>query len=182
MFDTYWLWAFLTMFSFFMDLIAVNSKRIGSKPFFGFIFVSLPSGSRLILVLPFIEQPRFHFTDLTTLSLGFPILILGLFFAVAPVYHLGIINPFTRPERTEKLQTDGLYGIIRHPILFGEAIWPFGWSIIFKSIPGFIFSFVWLTCLYLFTYTEEERLIEEHGETYTRYKQQVPRFFPRFRI
>lgn len=71
--------------------------------------------------------------------------------------------------------------MLRHPILFGEAIWPFGWSLIFKSIPGFAFAFIWLVCLYLLTYTEEERLIEEHGEAYIRYQHQVPRFFPHFR-
>lgn len=143
--------------------------------------MTLPFVSRLIIVLPFIDQPRFSFSDLVAVSIGLPVLIFGFFFALSPVSNLGILSPFTRPNQGEKLQTGGFYGILRHPIMFGEAVWPFGWALIFKSIPGVLFAFVWLVCLYLFSYPEEERLLEEHGAAYTQYQQQVPRFFPRFR-
>ena len=117
MLDSYWFWAFVILFSFFLDVIIVNSKRIGSTPLFGIIFVTLPFVSRLIIVLPFIEPPRFSISNLVAVTIGIPVLIFGFFFALAPVSHLGILSPFTRPEQNEKLQTGGFYRMLRHPIL-----------------------------------------------------------------
>ena len=179
MINNFWFWGFLAMFSIFMCTFIITSKKLGSNRLYGAVFVGLLAGSRAILVLPFIQQPRFSIPSTAALVIGISIFLVGIFLCIASA---SFINPVTKPSREEKLKTDGLYGMTRHPLMLGEILWPFGWSIIFQSIPGLLFSFFWMFCMYMFSIVEEERLVEEYGEDYLDYQRRVPKFIPRIRI
>jgi protein-S-isoprenylcysteine O-methyltransferase Ste14 len=77
------------------------------------------------------------------------------------------------PNKEGKLQTSGIYGVVRHPIYFGDAFWPLGWSIMFNASYSLMLSPLWLIILLLFSSVEEERLVEEYGDEYVKYKQRV---------
>jgi hypothetical protein len=84
-----------------------------------------------------------------------------------------------RAHQQHTLATDGLYGLVRHPQyaglfigLFGEGVvhWPTIFSV--TLFPIIVIAYT------LLAYREERHMIEEFGEQYRIYRQQVPAFFP----
>ena len=86
-----------------------------------------------------------------------------------------------RAHQENKLATDGLYGLVRHPQytglfigLFGEGVvhWPTIFSVILFPIIVLAYT--------LLAYREERHMPEHFGEQYRIYQAQVPMFFPRW--
>jgi protein-S-isoprenylcysteine O-methyltransferase Ste14 len=84
-----------------------------------------------------------------------------------------------RAKQENRLATDGLYGLVRHPQytglfigLFGEGVihWPTIFSV--GLFPVIVLAYV------LLARREEKKVIEEFGQEYLEYKRQVPAFFP----
>lgn len=166
-------WAFLSMIGWALAPLVVGTRRFGRHFSFGiicWIFAEIP---RIILPLPFVNQPRFESSGIVTL-IGIIILMIALTFGSPAL----IIHPLTKPNKSEKLLTSGFYSIVRHPVMFCDIFWPLGLAIIFSSIIGLTMAFVWGVYIYLFTFFEDERLIEEYGEAYKEYKKKVPRIIP----
>jgi protein-S-isoprenylcysteine O-methyltransferase Ste14 len=46
--------------------------------------------------------------------------------------------------RCEPLRTDGLYSVVRHPLMLCDVFWPLGLSLIFGSIIGVPLTPLWL--------------------------------------
>ncbi len=85
-----------------------------------------------------------------------------------------------RARKENRLATDGLYGLVRHPqysglflALFGEGVvhWPTVFSI--TVFPLIVVAYV------LLARREEKKVIAEFGDAYRAYRRQVPMFFPR---
>tara|TARA_R110002049_G_scaffold232546_4_gene405161 strand:+ start:775 stop:1452 length:678 start_codon:yes stop_codon:yes gene_type:complete len=85
-----------------------------------------------------------------------------------------------RARQEDRLVTDGLYAIVRHPqysglflALFGEGFvhWPTVFSI--TVLPVIVLAYV------LLARREEKRVLAEFGDEYRAYQQRVPMFFPR---
>jgi protein-S-isoprenylcysteine O-methyltransferase Ste14 len=84
-----------------------------------------------------------------------------------------------RAKQENRLATDGLYGLVRHPQytglfigLFGEGVihWPTIFSV--GLFPIIVLAYV------LLARREEKKVIEEFGQEYLEYKRQVPAFLP----
>ncbi|MDR8391475.1 isoprenylcysteine carboxylmethyltransferase family protein [Aliifodinibius sp. S!AR15-10] len=84
-----------------------------------------------------------------------------------------------RAKEENRLATDGLYSLVRHPQytglfigLFGEGVihWPTIFSV--GLFPVIVIAYV------LLAKREEKKVIEEFGEEYLKYKQNVPAFLP----
>ena len=108
-------------------------------------------------------------------AVGVAVLVGSLFFAT-PVLR---IVPFTAPYRREPLRTDGLYSIVRHPLMVCDIFWPLGLSLIFGSIIGIALTPMWLLVIWVLTQVEEESLVREYGDAYRNFQARVPRLFPR---
>lgn len=85
-----------------------------------------------------------------------------------------------RAHRQNRLATDGLYGLVRHPQytglfigLFGEGVvhWPTLFSV--GLFPVIVLVYTWLAR------SEEQQVTERFGEEYRAYKRRVPMFIPR---
>lgn len=85
-----------------------------------------------------------------------------------------------RARQQNRLATDGLYALVRHPQysglfigLFGEGVvhWPTVFSV--TVFPLIVLAYV------LLARREEKRVIEEFGDEYRAYRHHVPMFFPR---
>lgn len=80
-----------------------------------------------------------------------------------------------------RLLTDGVYGVVRHPQYTGIFLAVFGQLVHWPTIatlalaPLIVFAYVHLAR------REEKRMVERFGEAYVAYRQQVPMFFPRWR-
>ena len=84
-------------------------------------------------------------------------------------------------RKENSLAMNGLYGLVRHPqytglflILFGEGIvhWPTIFSV--SIFPVIVFAYVSLAR------REEKLMVEQFGERYLAYREQVPGFLPRW--
>jgi protein-S-isoprenylcysteine O-methyltransferase Ste14 len=166
-------WAFLAMIGWFLGLVVVGSRTLGHSRLFGAFVVALAEIPRIILPLPFINQSRFG-DGVVLPVVGGVILIVALVFGT-PAF---LIEPFTGPQKEEALRTTGLYGVVRHPIMFCDVFWPLGWSLVFRSSIGTSLVVVWFLVAYLLTIFEEEKLIEVYGAQYLKYRESVPRIIP----
>ena len=84
-----------------------------------------------------------------------------------------------RARQENRLATEGLYGLVRHPQyiglfigLFGEGVvhWPTVFSV--GLFPVIVIAYTVLA------YREERRMLGEFGERYRAYKERTPMFFP----
>jgi len=84
-----------------------------------------------------------------------------------------------KAHQKNRLATEGLYSLVRHPqytglfiALFGEGVvhWPTLFSV--GLFPIIVFAY------YKLARKEEQKTIEKFGEAYLEYKRQVPMFIP----
>lgn len=106
--------------------------------------------------------------------LGYTFLVLGLYLLIRgwrQVYHA---------RRERRLATGGLYGVVRHPQYTGIFLAIFGQLIHWPTIPT-LALFPLIVWAYVRLARKEERsMIEEFGDEYRRYREDVPMFFPRW--
>jgi len=162
-------WALISMFALVGACSVVGSKKIGSHPALGWIIVSIISLGRVILVLPFVEQPRF-FLDGFNAIIGIPIFLTGVFWGLAPCF---LIRPLNIAEKDMEFVTTSFYKYTRNPIYLGEILWCLGWSIIHGSIIGIALVPVWWAGFLFLTIIEEESLEHSLGVKYLGYMEKV---------
>jgi protein-S-isoprenylcysteine O-methyltransferase Ste14 len=170
-----WFWAFLAAVGWSLGFVLIGTETLGRRLGFGITVFILAEVPRLLLPLPFVSQPRIDPNPAWLVLVGVVILVGSLFFA-APVFR---IVPLTAPDRPEPLRTDGLYSMVRHPLMVCDIFWPLGWSLIFGSVIGILLTPVWLLVIWAGTHVEEETLVREYGDAYRQFQRQVPRLFPR---
>ena len=166
-------WTTLALFGWFLTPLVVGSKVLGRRAVIGYAcsaFIALPV---FLLPLSFVIQPRFELVLLRWA--GLPITAAGLAIMLPTFFR---VRPFTGPRRDEPLRTTGVYGLVRHPMMFGGMLSVLGWSWVWGSLTGTGLAVVYGLCGWLSSFPEEERLLEEYGDDYTRYQRRVPRFFP----
>lgn len=170
-----WFWAFLAALGWGLCTGLVGSRTLGRRLRLGISLVLLAEVPRALLPLPFVSQPRIEAGRPVLVAAGVAVLAGSLVFA-APVFR---IAPFTAPAGREPLRTDGLYSVVRHPLMVCDIFWPLGLSLIFGSVIGIALTPVWLLAAWALTQVEEEALVREYGDAYRDFQARVPRLFPR---
>jgi len=163
------LWALISMFALVGACSVVGSRKIGSHPALGWIIVSIISLGRVILVLPFVEQPRFFLYGFNAI-IGTPIFVIGVFFGLAPCF---LIKPLNIAEKDMEFVTTSFYKYTRNPIYLGEILWCLGWSIIHGSVIGVVLVPIWWAGFLFLTMIEEESLEHALGSNYLNYKKKM---------
>ena len=166
-----WFWAFLAAIGWALAFATVGTKSLGRNLGFGIVMFILAELPRLILPLPFVSQAHISLNPTWLLVSGVIILAVSLFFGT-PVLR---IVPLTAPDRHEPLRTDGLYSIVRHPLMLCDIFWPLGLSLIFGSVIGVVLTPVWLLVIWALTHVEEEALVQVYGDAYRDFQSRVPR-------
>jgi len=162
-------WAFLAMFALVAGDAIQGSSVVGKNPYFGLVVVVTAAFSRVVLVLPFVSQPRFGGGAVYWLP-GISIIALSLAI-MAPLLR---IKPLTRPDGTEALYTRGVFGLVRHPGYLANTLWGLGWAVLFGSVIGVLLTPIWAAGFWLHALIEEEVLRREHGSAYAEYMVRVP--------
>ncbi|MBU3947806.1 MAG: isoprenylcysteine carboxylmethyltransferase family protein [Proteobacteria bacterium] len=168
-FNNPFFWAFISMFALVGACSVVGSRKIGSHPAIGWIIVSTISMGRIILVLPFIEQPRF-FLNAFNAIIGAPIFIIGFILGLAPCF---LIKPLNIAEKDMAFVTTSVYKYTRNPIYLGEILWCLGWSILHGSVIGVALVPIWWAGFLFLTIIEEESLEHALGTNYLDYKKKI---------
>ncbi len=162
-------WALISMFALVGACSVVGSRKIGSHPAIGWIIVSTIFIGRIILVLPFVEQPRFFLNGFNAI-VGAPILVIGFIFGLAPCF---LIKPLNIAEKDMEFVTTSFYKYTRNPIYLGEILWCLGWSILHGSIIGVALVPIWWAGFLFLTIIEEESLEHALGSNYLIYKKKI---------
>jgi len=110
------------------------------------------------------------------------VLGLGIRIVTAGFAHKGSSGTNTRRQVADKLNTTGMYSIVRNPLYLGNFLMWLGSSLIFHLwwVPVLVTLVFWL-CYERIIYTEEEYLREKYGKTYLEWANQTPAFIPRLR-
>jgi protein-S-isoprenylcysteine O-methyltransferase Ste14 len=169
-----WFWAFLAAVGWAAAGMGISAQALGHRLWLGIPIVALVEIPRIVLVLPSVVQPRLPADSPLLVALGILVLVVSLVFGCAAFR----IRPFTAPDVREPLRTDGLYAVVRHPVMFCDAFWPLGLSLVFGSVIGVVLTPVWLLLAWLITFPEEELLVREYGDRYRDFQQRVPRMIP----
>jgi NTE family protein len=167
-------WAGISLLGLLGANTSVNT-RFGKKyRLFGRLSGVLFSLGRIIMVLPFISQPRLNESLLTNLA-GILLGVISIIFLIP-----GWINqPLTAPKENLGFKTKGLYSIVRHPFYLGEVLFSLALAIYFRSIIGIAVTPIWWVALQLHIIHEEESLEKVYGPFYLEYKNRVKgRIFP----
>lgn len=86
--------------------------------------------------------------------------------------------PIDAPRR---LVTDGLFGVVRNPIMLGELMVIWSEVLIFASVGILIYAvLITLSAHLLVVHVEEPELHARFGESYGSYCRRVPRWLPRW--
>ncbi len=109
----------------------------------------------------------------------FGIIILKLAFNAAAIggkeLSKGRVGDIPRLE-TNHLVTTGIFGCMRHPMLFGLTLLPLGWGLLLGS-PTFIVCiapFEMLFIIMMVTIFEEMEVKRKFGKAYEEYRKEVP--------
>src|SRR5262245_55327527 len=157
-------WAFVAMFAAVAGNAIQGSPVVGTNPYFGFVVVITATFSRVVLVLPFVVQPRFGAAPVLWV-MGGAIVVLSLVIMTP----LLAIKPLTRPDAAELLHTHGVLSLVRHPGYFANTLWGLGWALVFGSTIGVLRTPVWAAVFWLHALIEEEGLLREYGPLYREY-------------
>jgi len=94
---------------------------------------------------------------------------------------IGTSGRNTRKQKAEKLNTIGMYSIVRHPIYFGNLLIWLGMIMFSKSIWCVLVSLLLFWLYYeRIMFAEEEFLRKKFGDGYVRWAERTPAFIPKF--
>ena len=82
-----------------------------------------------------------------------------------------------KDEGTGKLSVQGLYRWVRHPLYSAGLL--FVWLVPMMMTSMFLLNLSLTIYILVGIVFEERRLVDEFGENYVQYQQDVPRLFPR---
>eukprot|EP01083_Nonionella_stella_P116456 346031_1 len=90
------------------------------------------------------------------------------------------LSPILRiqKERSHKVISNGVYGVIRHPMYSGIILSAFSTPIVLESVYGFMISVI-IILVFIYRTGIEEKMLEKGLDGYKRYKEKVIyRFIP----
>lgn len=168
-------WALLSMLGMVGATSLFTGHKLKHNPLFVGLVLILVTVGRIVLVLPFCKQPRFD-GSWPFLLIGGSIFVSALIIGLLPTLTIRWWSP---PEKEMKLRTNGIYGVVRHPIYLCEVFWFLGWAIMFRSIYGIALAPVWWLAFLIHTLAEEAELERILEAQYQDYKNRVRgRIFP----
>lgn len=116
-------------------------------------------------------------TSAWSFALGGVLLVAGVALLVEAGRRLGSsLTPFPAPLPGGELRTEGVYGLVRHPMYGGGILVAFGWSALFQSVAGVVLT-VALAVFFLLKSRHEEQWLEEAYPGYVAYRRRVRRRF-----
>jgi protein-S-isoprenylcysteine O-methyltransferase Ste14 len=77
-------------------------------------------------------------------------------------------------ERTTVLIDRGLFGVVRHPLYLGIALWSLGLVLKIQSVLPAVLGMVAFSCAWAASKKEDEFNVEKFGEGYEEYMTMVP--------
>ncbi|HEY6485255.1 MAG TPA: isoprenylcysteine carboxylmethyltransferase family protein [Candidatus Cybelea sp.] len=110
---------------------------------------------------------------------GLVLFVIGGALRIWPVFVLGDrFSGLVAIQRGHQLMTTGIYGVIRHPSYAGLLISCVGWSLVFRSALGLIFTAMLVPVVIARIRSEEALLSAHFGAEYDAYRTRTARLIP----
>ena len=68
----------------------------------------------------------------------------------------------------------GIFGVVRHPLYLGTALWSVALMLVFQSILAVILGIVAIACFWMASRKEDEFNMKKFGDPYREYMKRVP--------
>jgi len=137
------------------------------------------------LIIPFLQNPSLvipiiNFSiPIFHLIISIPFILIGAWFGIVSVRETSL--KVAETHRTERIVSTKIYSLIRHPQYFGGVLAHIGISFLLSSLFSLIFTPIVILLNLLIAWKEEKELVKEFGETYKKYKENVPMFIPKLK-
>lgn len=106
------------------------------------------------------------------MAVGFGFVLLGLMLLVKGWFRIYFMH--------DRLVTDGIYGVMRHPQYTGIFLDVFGQLVHWPTIPTLALAPLIVLAYVRLAKREEARMVERFGAAYAEYRQRVPMFVSRW--
>lgn len=174
------LWALIPTVAMFLEVVVFTSRTRYRKRTYAIAGISAVLLFEIPRVfIPFLPQPGLGLEEFIAWALGGTIFLFALAFSILTMIQLkrGEEEGEGGGEHsTRELQTEGVYGVVRHPMYLADVLWPVGWSIMFNAGYALALTPLWFILRLSFSILEEEKLIaDRYGEEYVKYQQKVPK-------
>jgi len=149
-----------------MESIFLLGLWISPQPRF-----TIPVISNLSISIASFQMPILH------LIISLPIIVLGAWIAIRGVKatRLEVAETHCTPKR---LETTGVYSIVRHPQYLGWILAHIGMSFLLSVWYSMLFTPILIAIIYMISKKEEDELIREFGRDYEDYQKEVPMMIP----
>lgn len=116
--------------------------------------------------------------SITHLAISLPLIVAGAWFGIEGVKTTGmkVAETHCRPD---KLQTTGVYSILRHPQYLGWILAHIGVSFLLSVLYSMLFTPILTSLIYVICRKEEDELILEYGKEYEDYRKRTPMLIPK---
>lgn len=134
--------------------------------------------------LPLFDDMGISLLDLFTISwidilLGLTFILPGAWLGIKGVLDLGLKASET--HRADEIMTNGIYSTIRHPQYLGAILSHIGITLLLSQFYALLVTPIIILRDFAACRKEERELIREFGETYQRYRKEVPMLLPRLK-
>ncbi len=127
-----------------------------------------------------IQIPYIGFTlSIVNLIVFLPFFIAGLWFGINGVIQTSL--KVAETHRAEKINSNGVYSIMRHPQYFGGILSHIGFSILLSATFSLFATPLVIAEIYFISRKEESELSKEFGKEYEDYKMKTPMLLPKKR-
>lgn len=133
------------------------------------------------IIIPILKMTDHPEKDLYLKLTGYLLIVLGFFISKSALKALG--NNWSgliefRIKKGQKLVTQGIYRIIRHPIYLAAILEVVGFELVANSWLSVIFLMVNSWFIYNHVLKEETQLEQKFGKEFIKYKEKTKRFVP----
>ena len=171
-------WALLATATLFVEVVVFTSRRQFARRTYAMagILAILGFGAPRAII-PFLPQPSMGLPGTVAVALGGLIFVLGVGIILLSIRQLrkgSQSTPDGEDSPRRPVLSDGVYGLVRHPMYLGDVLWSLGLAIGFKAAYAVQLKPNWWGLRAELSVLEEERLIDKHGEAYRAYRDRVP--------
>ncbi|MCF8359190.1 MAG: isoprenylcysteine carboxylmethyltransferase family protein [Prolixibacteraceae bacterium] len=154
-----------------------------------FTVTMVVTGISLFIIIASAFSQNFNFGNLFNLLHFMPQRIIQFVGAMNvltffPIFVLGILTLGTDGAvgRAKQLITWSIYRYVRNPMYSGVSFSLFGLGLLLGKTGIASAGLLWLCICYLVSLIEERSLTKRFGREYTNYKENTPRFVPKFPV